>query len=149
MIIILSNIDELFEEGIEIISKKVDSSNLLNRLIEVWSFFFGNVLPYVQAAFLPIERNAELRNLLLTKFQRKIISKRLMQIENEMDKLFGDFDSQKHAMNPIQRIYQMLGILYPTEEDDSQAMFKMIQRLKINIKKYGIDSSISTQSINA
>lgn len=33
----------------------LDDERLLTRLVELWSFFFGNVLPYIEGCFLPMQ----------------------------------------------------------------------------------------------
>ncbi|PWN50750.1 hypothetical protein IE53DRAFT_379508 [Violaceomyces palustris] len=41
----------------------LEDSRLLTRLVEVWTFFLGNVLPYVEGCFLPLQNDPVLSSL--------------------------------------------------------------------------------------
>jgi hypothetical protein len=44
----------------------LDDQRLLLRLVEVWTFFLGQVLPYCEGCFLPLRTDPALRNLVAT-----------------------------------------------------------------------------------
>ncbi|KAG0206490.1 hypothetical protein BGX28_002073 [Mortierella sp. GBA30] len=51
-------INELLKNGMLTLNAKlgdVPDEKLVSRLVEVWSFFFGTVLPYFEGVFLPLE----------------------------------------------------------------------------------------------
>jgi len=51
-------INELLKNGMLTLNAKlgdVPDEKLVSRLVEVWSFFFGTVLPYFEGVFLPLQ----------------------------------------------------------------------------------------------
>jgi len=82
---VLQDISELLTLSLSPLEQKLadtDEGKLVPRLVEIWSFFFGNVLPYFQGAFLPLEIDLRTlsktnyvvtRNMALTAFRDKVI----------------------------------------------------------------------------
>ncbi|KAG0018166.1 hypothetical protein BGZ80_007491 [Entomortierella chlamydospora] len=65
-------INELLKNGMLTLNAKlgdVPDEKLVSRLVEVWSFFFGTVLPYFEGVFLPLQ--IELRSCHARKVTRK------------------------------------------------------------------------------
>uniref|UniRef100_V5EKJ9 Phosphoglycerate mutase n=1 Tax=Kalmanozyma brasiliensis (strain GHG001) TaxID=1365824 RepID=V5EKJ9_KALBG len=63
------DIMSLASTGILTINSKLqglEDTRLLLRLVEVWTFFLGQVLPYCEACFLPIQTDAAIRSLIAT-----------------------------------------------------------------------------------
>ena len=92
--LLLNDISDVFEKAILVVKQKINSISaeddvLLTRLVELWSFYFGNVIPYIQGAFLPAQRylnsfqspqsllhspaKSEIRDLALTCFRQNIL----------------------------------------------------------------------------
>ena len=66
-------ISELLKNGMLTLNAKlgdVPDEKLVSRLVEVWSFFFGTVLPYFEGVFLPLQ--IELKTYHAKKMTRKI-----------------------------------------------------------------------------
>lgn len=63
------DIMSLASTGILTINSKLqglDDTRLLLRLVEVWTFFLGQVLPYYEACLLPIQTDPSIRSLIAT-----------------------------------------------------------------------------------
>lgn len=70
--ILCDEIHELLNNGMLTLNAKlgdVPDEKLVSRLVEVWSFFFGTVLPYFEGVFLPLQ--IELKNCHAKKMVRK------------------------------------------------------------------------------
>lgn len=66
-------INELLKNGMLTLNAKlgdVPDEKLVSRLVEVWSFFFGTVLPYFEGVFLPLQ--TELKACHAKKMTRKV-----------------------------------------------------------------------------
>ncbi|KAF9911246.1 hypothetical protein EC991_004470 [Linnemannia zychae] len=66
-------INELLKNGMLTLNAKlgdVPDEKLVSRLVEVWSFFFGTVLPYFEGVFLPLQ--IELKTYHAKKMTRKV-----------------------------------------------------------------------------
>ncbi|KAI1321630.1 hypothetical protein EDD11_003110 [Mortierella claussenii] len=70
--VLCDEINELLKNGMLTLNAKlgdVPDEKLVSRLVEVWSFFFGTVLPYFEGVFLPLQ--VELKNCYSKKMTRK------------------------------------------------------------------------------
>ncbi|KAF9432678.1 hypothetical protein BGZ76_010462 [Entomortierella beljakovae] len=70
--VLCDEINELLKNGMLTLNAKlgdVPDEKLVSRLVEVWSFFFGTVLPYFEGVFLPLQ--IELKSYHARKMTRK------------------------------------------------------------------------------
>lgn len=78
-------------ESIKIkLSTGPDDNKLANRLVELWSFYFGTVLPYLQGVFLPLESELKsnrsatcVRSTILLVYKNEMILPILGRIQGE------------------------------------------------------------------
>ena len=85
---------ELLTCGMEILNSKlmnVSDEKLLVRMAEMWAFFFGSVLPYLQGIFLPIQMeltygdsNVNIRNISLQSFRDLILFPQMEKLSGRM-----------------------------------------------------------------
>jgi hypothetical protein len=71
--VLCDEINELLKNGMLTLNAKlgdVPDEKLVSRLVEVWSFFFGTVLPYFEGVFLPLQ--TELKSYHAKKMTRKV-----------------------------------------------------------------------------
>src|SRR6266487_1929944 len=76
-------INVLLESGMFTLSGKlkgVPDEKLVSRLVELWSFYFGTVIPYFEGVFLPLliqsssqKENINIRRLVLMSFRDNVI----------------------------------------------------------------------------
>jgi hypothetical protein len=74
------DINELLGFGMFTLSGKlhgVPDEKIVSRLVELWSFFFGTVIPYFEGVFLPVltaqKENINIRRLVLMSFRDHVI----------------------------------------------------------------------------
>ncbi|CAJ0751734.1 7542_t:CDS:2, partial [Entrophospora sp. SA101] len=68
------------------------------EIIELWSFYFGTVIPYFEGVFLPLQMQVgshkiSIRRLVLMSFRDHVILPIRDRVEDAFNKLFHDFDS--------------------------------------------------------
>jgi hypothetical protein len=79
----------------------VSDEKLMDRLVEQWSFFFGNVLPYFEATFLPLRIDVRyasiddkeywnVRNMALQSFRDHVILPLIKRLEGTLYYYIGD-----------------------------------------------------------
>jgi hypothetical protein len=89
------DIEALLRDGMFTLNAKlfgVSDEKLMDRLVEQWSFFFGNVLPYFEATFLPLRTDVRyasiddmeywnVRNMALQSFRDYVILPLIKRLE--------------------------------------------------------------------
>jgi hypothetical protein len=81
--LLYDDINELLESGMFTLNGKlrgVPDEKIVSRLVELWSFFFGTVIPYFEGVFLPLliqsstqRENINIRRLVLMSFRDNVI----------------------------------------------------------------------------
>ena len=106
-------------------SKKLATAPLdlfLTRCTEVWTFFFGRVLPLIQASFLPLSQlTPKIDTYILTmiSFQNQVIWPHCSKIQEHSLKLTdGDMPPDQ-----LRRLNQMTAVLLTICEDDDKRQF--------------------------
>jgi HbrB-like len=102
------DIEALLRDGMFTLNAKlfgVTDEKLMDRLVEQWSFFFGNVLPYFEATFLPLRTDVRyasiddmeywnVRNMALQSFRDYVILPLIKRLEgNHIHFILGVFIS--------------------------------------------------------
>ena len=102
------DIEALLRDGMFTLNAKlfgVTDEKLMDRLVEQWSFFFGNVLPYFEATFLPLRTDVRyasiddmeywnVRNMALQSFRDYVILPLIKRLEgNDIIFILGFFSS--------------------------------------------------------
>jgi len=82
--LLYEEINELLESGMFTLNGKlrgVPDEKLVSRLVELWSFYFGTVIPYFEGVFLPLQihnsttqqNHTSIRRLVLMSFRDHVI----------------------------------------------------------------------------
>src|SRR6185369_5271133 len=82
--LLYDGINELLESGMFTLNGKlvgVPDEKLVSRLVELWSFYFGTVIPYFEGVFLPLQiynsttqqNQLSIRRLVLMSFRDHVI----------------------------------------------------------------------------
>ncbi|CAG8705381.1 20949_t:CDS:2 [Cetraspora pellucida] len=125
--------------------KDVPDEKLVSRLVEIWAFYFGTVLPYFEGVFLPLQMQAtaqrddmNVRRLVLMSFRDHVILPIGKRVEDAFNKLFHDFDSGIPVTDTAARMLQMSYILSSILSDDEKQkdMDRILGKLKNNWKLF-------------
>jgi hypothetical protein len=108
----------------------VAPEKLASRTAEIWTFFYGTVIPYFQGVFLPLEvelryqhvNESSVRRMLLAAFRDCFVLQYLDKITEATQKLLTDQDEGRKS-DILGRILQMLTVLNSEIRDDSQVKF--------------------------
>jgi hypothetical protein len=122
----------------------VPDEKLVSRLVEVWSFYFGTVVPYFEGVFLPLtimtsgSDEFSVRRLVLMAFRDDVILPMGSRVEDAFNKLFHDFDSGIPVTDTAARMLQMTYILSSILSDDEKQreMDRILAALKNNWKLF-------------
>jgi len=122
----------------------VPDEKLVSRLVEVWSFYFGTVVPYFEGVFLPLtiltsgSDEFSVRRLVLMAFRDDVILPMGNRVEDAFNKLFHDFDSGIPVTDTAARMLQMTYILSSILSDDEKQweMDRILAALKNNWKLF-------------
>ncbi|KAI9208074.1 HbrB-like-domain-containing protein [Polychytrium aggregatum] len=130
---VLDDIRELLAQGM---SKLVDEfettakedNQLFMRMVEIWSFFFFNILPYLQGALLPIRRfegipneKKAIREMILYAFRDFVVIPMRTPLEESFGVLSQEIaDGTARRLQTALKLLQMLNILdtLPPRNDD-------------------------------
>ncbi|CAB4482104.1 HbrB-domain-containing protein [Rhizophagus irregularis] len=146
--LLYDDINELLELGMFTLNGKlrgVPDEKLVSRLVELWSFFFGTVIPYFEGVFLPLliqssvqKENMNIRRLVLMSFRDHVILPMGDRVEDAFNKLFHDFDSGIPVTDTAARMLQMSYILSSVLSDDDKQrdMDRILGKLKNNWKLF-------------
>ncbi|CAM0136197.1 unnamed protein product [Umbelopsis sp. WA50703] len=141
------DIEALLRDGMFTLNAKlfgVSDEKLMDRLVEQWSFFFGNVLPYFEAIFLPLRTDVRyasiddmeiwnVRNMALQSFRDHVILPLIKRLEDVFEKLFTDFESSQNPAATAAKMLQMTSLL-ASVPDHSQEIDRILTKLKANWK---------------
>ncbi|KAK3825869.1 MAG: HbrB-like-domain-containing protein [Benniella sp.] len=124
---------------------------LVSRLVEVWSFFFGTVLPYFEGVFLPLQielKNCHakkmdsepenVRTMALTGFRDLVILPMVDRLGGVFVNLFHDMDTSIPVADTAARMLQMTSVLTSIQSNDEQQflMEQVSNRLRTNWKQF-------------
>ncbi|CAI2167646.1 15267_t:CDS:2 [Funneliformis geosporum] len=129
--LLYEEINELLESGMFTLNGKligVPDEKLVSRLVELWSFYFGTVIPYFEGVFLPLQihnstaqlNHTSIRRLVLMSFRDHVILPMGNRVEEAFNKLFHDFDSGIPVTDTATRMLQMSYILSSVLSDDDK-----------------------------
>ncbi|GAB5589371.1 hypothetical protein Unana1_04271 [Umbelopsis nana] len=141
------DIEALLRDGMFTLNAKlfgVSDEKLMDRLVEQWSFFFGNVLPYFEATFLPLRIDVRyvsiddmeywnVRNMALQSFRDHVILPLIKRLEDVFGKLFTDFESSQNPAATAAKMLQMTSLL-ASVPDHSLEIDRILTKLKANWK---------------
>ncbi|CAG8500825.1 2295_t:CDS:2 [Diversispora eburnea] len=149
---IYDDINVLLLKGMSTINGKlrgVPDEKLVSRLVELWSFYFGTVIPYFEGVFLPLQiqvssqhqrdrDNMNVRHLVLMSFRDHVILPIGERVEDAFNKLFHDFDSGIPVTDTAARMLQMSYILSSilSDDDKQKDMDRILGKLKNNWKLF-------------
>ncbi|RIA91259.1 HbrB-like-domain-containing protein [Glomus cerebriforme] len=147
--LLYEDINELLESGMFTLNGKlrgVPDEKLVSRLVELWSFYFGTVIPYFEGVFLPLQihnsttqqNHLSIRRLVLMSFRDHVILPMGNRVEDAFNKLFHDFDSGIPVTDTATRMLQMSYILSSVLSDDDKQrdMDRILGKLKNNWKLF-------------
>ncbi|TPX68551.1 hypothetical protein SpCBS45565_g02995 [Spizellomyces sp. 'palustris'] len=123
--LVVEELNDLLNTGMLTLGNKlatVANEVLASRLVEVWSFYFGTVVPYLQGVFLPVRtqwRNAaartgdspDVRKMALIAFRDQIIVPLGGRLTGIFPKLVADIENGRKINDTASRLMQMLCIL--------------------------------------
>ncbi|KAG9298732.1 hypothetical protein G9A89_012800 [Geosiphon pyriformis] len=144
-------INELLASGMSTLNSKlrdVPDEKLVSRLNELWSFYFGTVIPYFEGVFLPLQiqsasqllssnlagEEVSIRRMVLMSFRDQVILPMGDRVDEAFNKLFHDFDSGIPVADTAARMLQMTYILSSilSNDDKQKEMDKILAKLKNN-----------------
>jgi hypothetical protein len=129
---------------------------LILKLVEVWGFLFGNILPYFEAVFLPLQQELkgtgtlsakesreffgliphfDVRRLVLVSFRDNVILPLHARLRILFSKLQLDFSvSQSDITHNASRMLQCISVLSSvlTEDEAQEAIDELAKTLKHN-----------------
>ncbi|KAI9290995.1 hypothetical protein K502DRAFT_326496 [Neoconidiobolus thromboides FSU 785] len=130
----------------------IHEDKIATRVVELWSFFLGTVLPYLEGVFLPhqIEVNqlkrsklTSVRTMTLNSFKIHVIAPLMNKLEVAIQQLFKDETQLPTYNNDIAaKLLQMMSILNmspPLEEEQLQKQFNCISDLLKNKWKQNLN----------
>ncbi|TPX32343.1 hypothetical protein SmJEL517_g04548 [Synchytrium microbalum] len=151
-LLVIDDMDRLFKGGMSILSTKlvsVSEETLPLRVVEIWTFYFGTVLPYLQAVFLPVRAGLKAKEsgnvnkggngvdgdvwtMCLVAFRDVIVQGHMSRLEDAFPKLFRQVDSDARRVKDIgSRALQMFSILgaLPANDDKQRILNKAMTNL--------------------
>ncbi|CAG8509540.1 8298_t:CDS:2 [Acaulospora morrowiae] len=143
------DINSLLLNGMSTLNGKlrgVPDEKLVSRLVELWSFYLGTVIPYFEGVFLPLQvqttaqhrDHMSVRRLVLMSFRDHVILPMGDRVEDAFNKLFHDFDSGIPVTDTAARMLQMSYILSSilSDDDKQKDMDRILGKLKNNWKLF-------------
>ncbi|KAI9090814.1 HbrB-like-domain-containing protein [Phlyctochytrium arcticum] len=123
--VVVDDLNDLFTTGMMVLGNKivaVADEALAGRLVEVWSFYFGTVVPYIQGVFLPVRtswrtsgnRTGEppnVREMSLVSFRDHIIAPLGGRLTEIFPRLVADIENGRKMNDTATRLMQMLYVL--------------------------------------
>ena len=93
--VMVAKLEDFLKDAIENINGRlsiaIDDGKLANRLVELWAFYFGTVLPYLQGVFLPLQSELKragsltsVRSIILLTYKNEIIIPVLGRIQGKL-----------------------------------------------------------------
>ncbi|KAJ3047591.1 hypothetical protein HK097_011402 [Rhizophlyctis rosea] len=129
--IAIEELYELLSAGMLTLTNKLSSAaedTFASRAVEVWSFFFGEVVPYLEGVFLPVKlywedmagdlEQPDIRTMALSAFRDLVILPLRSKLEESLPKLFLDIENGRKASESAARLLQMLLIIDGVSEND-------------------------------
>lgn len=114
---------DILRQGMEVIRARTvlptaatTDDRLPYRVMEVWAFFFGTVLPYVEGVFLPLQVElrsvgVSMRVLALATFRDGVILDIVDRLQVGFQRVLVDPVESRRAPDTIPRMLQMLTVL--------------------------------------
>ncbi|KAJ3092972.1 hypothetical protein HK102_013762 [Quaeritorhiza haematococci] len=116
---VTDEVNELLAAGMLTLGNKLNNvpeEQMIGRLVELWSFFFGTVLQYLRGVFLPIR---EVQTLALMSFRDNLMMPLRGRLEDALPKL-AEMDSGRRAQDIPQRLMQMLLVINSVSNSNPQ-----------------------------
>ncbi|ORX52548.1 HbrB-domain-containing protein [Piromyces finnis] len=135
------NINELLKNGIYTINTKlieVTDNSLISRLVEIWTFFFDSIMPYIKGIFLPLSFDPrysilDIPRMAFTCFRDFVILPNIDRIEEVLNMQFTGKIPIDPQFNTISgRFIQMLSILYGILDEKQQSIYNVLKILRAN-----------------
>ncbi|KAK6359433.1 hypothetical protein TWF696_000593 [Orbilia brochopaga] len=162
-ILLIDDVQTLLDHGMALLDNassslsKLTDVRLIPRLVEIWNFVFSTVLPYFEAAFLPLQQEfkgigtvlsarearelwgtsdqrLDLRRMTLTSYRDTIILPLYSRLHTIFSKLQLDFDALPNVTETVGRVLQCVSVLASLlSNDDKQAkMDELAKTMKHN-----------------
>ncbi|KAK6504844.1 hypothetical protein TWF481_006780 [Arthrobotrys musiformis] len=159
-ILLIDDIQSLLEHGMATLDNslvKLADVRLIPRLVELWNFVFSTVLPYFEAAFLPLQQEfkgigtvlssrearevwgtpdqrLDLRRMALISYRDSVILPLYNRLHAIFSKLQLDFDALPNVTETVGRVLQCVSVLASIlSNDDKQAkMDELAKTMKHN-----------------
>ncbi|KAI8590660.1 HbrB-like-domain-containing protein [Geranomyces variabilis] len=151
------DLNEMLTTGLLTLSTKlaaVGDEGLANRIVEVWSFFFTTVVPYLQGVFLPIRTQwrlvdadpPDVRMLTLCGFRDQILLPLSGRMVECFPRLSTDIENGRKVNDTASRLMQMLciasGLPGPAERQ------KVVTSLLFDFKQTMMGSKKEAEATN-
>ncbi|KAJ3147165.1 hypothetical protein HDU89_005762 [Geranomyces variabilis] len=151
------DLNEMLTTGLLTLSAKlaaVGDEGLANRIVEVWSFFFTTVVPYLQGVFLPIRTQwrlvdadpPDVRMLTLCGFRDQILLPLSGRMVDCFPRLSTDIENGRKVNDTASRLMQMLciasGLPGPAERQ------KVVTSLLFDFKQTMMGSKKEAEATN-
>lgn len=162
-------VNSIINEGLKTFIDKlagVSDEKLAGRVIEIWSFFFGTVLPYFQGVFLPLQMEMRavqlqrqekeqptllsmtgqkyqsinplsIRMLLLAMYRNNVIMPYLDRMLDGFQSIIADSEQARRFPDYIPRMLQMLTILSEIHDPGQPAVVEALRKLKDDMRQHG------------
>ena len=128
---VLEDFRTLLAMGMATIREKlttVPEDRFIARLVELWGFFFGTVLPYIQGIFEPLKPDAAalrdvpwldagtspaslVRDTVLIAFRNEVVLPHVDRLKGPLEALFHDGSADLRAVDLALKITQMVVVL--------------------------------------
>ncbi|ORY50729.1 hypothetical protein BCR33DRAFT_712724 [Rhizoclosmatium globosum] len=140
---IRADLNELVQNGAVILGKKMviaGEETLVPRLLDLWSFFFATVVPYMQGSFVPLKERLkqtegpavaatlDVRTLTLIAFRDQIVIPYSGRLEAILPILFAEL-SEKRFIDISSRSIQMFSVLQSVRSKPNDEKAKKCQQL--------------------
>ncbi|KAJ3185666.1 hypothetical protein HDU87_000290 [Geranomyces variabilis] len=151
------DLNEMLTTGLLTLSTKlaaVGDEGLANRIVEVWSFFFTTVVPYLQGVFLPVRTQwrladadpPDVRMLTLCGFRDQILLPLSGRMVECFPRLSTDIENGRKVNDTASRLMQMLciasGLPGPVERQ------KVVTSLLLDFKQTMMGSKKEAEATN-
>jgi hypothetical protein len=132
------------------LSQPVEDVKLANRLVELWSFYFGTVLPYLQGVFLPLESELKrtktgncVRSLILFAYKNEMILPNLNRIQDAFQKVIIDPEESRRSPDTVPRVMQMLNVLNELPSQHRSLIDIALNSIETEVRKQGRSLHVS------
>jgi hypothetical protein len=132
----LNNFQELLNEGLN----SNNSEKFLPRLMEVWSFYFGTVIPYLQGVFLPYQESFQngfgsykdfsVRTLSLVAFRANIVLPHHSRLADAISRIMSEPDDLQVCSESLFRLIQMLCVMCEIRDSNTSLLHSTLLKVR-------------------